>query len=291
MPSEHQPLLSVQDTRALLRLLNELRELGDQPSAWRAHLVSELGKLCGARLSTAHELAVHRELRQGGEGGEAHEPGIESCGHVVASIDECVEGLSESQRPRFHADVFDMPNAIDPAFPALRPLYGGAFTRSRGEPVGDKAWYRSRAANERLKAYDCDDYIKSMEPVTLAGQAPVLSSITLYRGWRESRFGARERALVQLVHEELSADWRRVHAATNRLAGLPPRVRKTAELLLGGLSEKQVAGELGLSQHTVHQYVKALYRELQVQSRGELHAKLSPPSRAHVRLASEHSPV
>ncbi len=51
---------------------------------------------------------------------------------------------------------------------------------------------------------------------------------------------------------------------------LPSRVRQTLECLLEGDSEKQVAKRLGLSQHTVHQYVKDLYRRLGVSSRAEL---------------------
>ncbi|HTO96771.1 MAG TPA: LuxR C-terminal-related transcriptional regulator, partial [Myxococcales bacterium] len=42
-----------------------------------------------------------------------------------------------------------------------------------------------------------------------------------------------------------------------------------------GRSEKQVAAQLGLSLHTVHDYVKGLHRRLGVQSRGELLAATS----------------
>jgi DNA-binding CsgD family transcriptional regulator len=43
--------------------------------------------------------------------------------------------------------------------------------------------------------------------------------------------------------------------------------------LLEGDSEKQVAYKLKLSPHTVHEYVKNLYAELGVNSRGELLAQ------------------
>jgi DNA-binding CsgD family transcriptional regulator len=43
--------------------------------------------------------------------------------------------------------------------------------------------------------------------------------------------------------------------------------------MLVGDSEKQVAGHLGVSPHTVHVYVKGLYRHYEVNSRGELLAK------------------
>ena len=47
-------------------------------------------------------------------------------------------------------------------------------------------------------------------------------------------------------------------------------MRQTLRLLLAGDGEKQIALKLGLSQHTVHVYVKALYRGFGVNSRAEL---------------------
>ena len=54
------------------------------------------------------------------------------------------------------------------------------------------------------------------------------------------------------------------------LAELPPRLREVLLGLTRGLGEKQLAAELKLSPHTVHDHVKALYRRLHVGSRGEL---------------------
>jgi DNA-binding NarL/FixJ family response regulator len=54
---------------------------------------------------------------------------------------------------------------------------------------------------------------------------------------------------------------------------LSRRMEQTLRSLLGGASEKQVAAKLGLSQHTVHVYVKALYKRYGVSTRAELLAK------------------
>lgn len=51
---------------------------------------------------------------------------------------------------------------------------------------------------------------------------------------------------------------------------LRPRLRQTLERLLAGDSEKEAASRLGVSPHTVHVYVKGLYRHYGVCSRGEL---------------------
>jgi DNA-binding NarL/FixJ family response regulator len=54
---------------------------------------------------------------------------------------------------------------------------------------------------------------------------------------------------------------------------LAPRLRQVLDLLLAGDAEKQIAGKLGLSPHTIHDYVKMVYRRFNVCSRGELLAK------------------
>jgi DNA-binding CsgD family transcriptional regulator len=54
---------------------------------------------------------------------------------------------------------------------------------------------------------------------------------------------------------------------------LSPRQRQTLELLLDGKSEKEIAHRLTISRHTVHVYVKSLYKQFDVCSRAELLAR------------------
>lgn len=54
---------------------------------------------------------------------------------------------------------------------------------------------------------------------------------------------------------------------------LSRRERQTLELLLVGNAEKQIATQLSISRHTVHVYVKSLYKRFGVNSRPELLAK------------------
>jgi DNA-binding NarL/FixJ family response regulator len=51
---------------------------------------------------------------------------------------------------------------------------------------------------------------------------------------------------------------------------LSPRLSQTLDALLAGDSEKQIAQKLSISKHTVHVYVKALYKGFGVSSRAEL---------------------
>ena len=54
---------------------------------------------------------------------------------------------------------------------------------------------------------------------------------------------------------------------------LSPRQQQTLAHLLSGDSEKQIAAKLALSRHTIHAYVKTLYRHFGASSRGELLAR------------------
>ena len=73
---------------------------------------------------------------------------------------------------------------------------------------------------------------------------------------------------------------------TWREAGLPetpkltPRQQQILPELLAGLAPKQIARKLGISTHTVREYIKALYRRVGVQGRDELMARyLESPRR------------
>lgn len=59
--------------------------------------------------------------------------------------------------------------------------------------------------------------------------------------------------------------------------GLSPRQVQTLQRLLAGDSEKEIAAFLGVSPHTVHVYVKGLYRHFGAASRGELTARFVRP--------------
>lgn len=80
--------------------------------------------------------------------------------------------------------------------------------------------------------------------------------------------------------------------------GLSPRLTQVLFALTRGLSEKQVAATLGISPHTVHVYVKDLYRRYGASSRGEflagwidpnLRAALSAPGGAGDALGADEA--
>ena len=103
-----------------------------------------------------------------------------------------------------------------------------------------------------------------------AGRAAVV--LTPQRAYRDAAFAARDVALLRLFHEELARLVGTVLAdgEADPAAGLPARLRQTLEALLEGDGEKQVAARLGISRHTVHEYVAELYHRFDVHTRAEL---------------------
>jgi DNA-binding CsgD family transcriptional regulator len=262
-------MLLADDVRALLSLLGEVRELGANSTAWRAHLAASLQRLCGCRATLALELVfpVAHPLT---------EPWSACRRTPMRVVDSAESGIAPGDRQRFYDDMLWYRHGTDDTLKNLVPLYGTHFTRSRQELVDDERWYRSPLANEIFRAHDCDHFIISTVPV----MPHTYASLGLVRAWGDRAFGAREKLLIELLHEELARDWRDA-----REPRLSPRQRQVLELLRAGASEKEVAGALEISTHTVHDHVKALHRAYGVRSRGELMAH-AVRSRPRVRLAS-----
>jgi DNA-binding NarL/FixJ family response regulator len=60
--------------------------------------------------------------------------------------------------------------------------------------------------------------------------------------------------------------------AKDKVLNLSPRQRQVLSFLLAGHSLKEVAQKLELSEHTVGDYVKRIYKHFSVSSRAELSA-------------------
>ena len=145
--------------------------------------------------------------------------------------------------------------------------------RSRDQLVPDRTWLRSVERNEDRMGLHQDE--------TLLSQywygPPRHLVFSMNRATGDRRFNGRERAFLRLFLHE-------VHALAGSaltfdeagpFAGLTPRAREVLNALLEGDAEKQIAARFGVSRHTVHDYVKALYRRFGVNSRGELLAALA----------------
>ena len=123
-----------------------------------------------------------------------------------------------------------------------------------------------------------EHFLFSMRPL----DAGVMSGIALHRRAGRPAYTPREIALAHLVLGQV--DWLHEHAPSpaakaDGLSRLTPREREVLIHLLGGDSKQQIAAKLGLSAHTIGDYLKAIYKRLGVTTRGELMAKFLPLGR------------
>jgi DNA-binding CsgD family transcriptional regulator len=186
-----------------------------------------------------------------------------------------VERLVTSFTERSGADVArtcqEMSRSGCRANPAYRTLTqrlpARAVSVHRRGLVTDAGWYGSDFFNSHLRACGLDDQLYSVRPLT-QGRVDTLG---VTRGLKDPPFTEEDRNLLELFHEQLAV----LQAPQQGPAHprLTQRQRDVLRCLLAGAAEKAVAGELGISQQTVHTHVKALYAAYRVQSRAELLVK------------------
>ena len=63
------------------------------------------------------------------------------------------------------------------------------------------------------------------------------------------------------------------HGPVSHIDPLTPREQEVLGFLVKGLIKKEIAGELGISQHTVDMHLRAIYRKLEVRSQTEAVSK------------------
>jgi DNA-binding CsgD family transcriptional regulator len=246
-------LLRLRDVRDAYRLIGECRDLGAEPALWHHRMLEGLIHLLGATAAS------------GGEGWWARPDG------PIRPISAFDVGLDARGRELHIAYHRELGPGGDPFFRALRHLPGRLVTRSRRQLVSDTVWYRSVAWNEYRRPAHIDAHVTSVYQVTDDG---AISAVAVHRAPGEREFSPRELRLMAFFHGELGrlVGGSLVSATEPTADKLSPRLRQTLACLLEGDAERQVAGRLGLSQQTVHQYVKALYRWFGVQSRAQLFA-------------------
>lgn len=251
--------LRLSDVRAVFRVLDEARELGADPAGWRAHVLDRLADLIGGVVCVGAETENRPD-------GSQLTPG-------PVHVDFRWPGPAEDRLFRRYL-ALELP--LDPGVTRMvvREVAGRAgrvtrgapaLTRTRRQLVADGPWYRSAHFNEVRRPLRIDDALHSHCPLPRTAAVSLLSFI----GYQDrAAFSDRERRLLDLLHAELARLW--WAAAESPAARLPPRPAQVLGLLLDGRSEKEAAARLGLSPHTVHQYVKLLYRHFRVTTRAEL---------------------
>jgi DNA-binding CsgD family transcriptional regulator len=232
--------LQLRDVRKVFRLIGEVRELGSDPQRWRPHMIQRLQKLLSAEIVISSEIHFRK------------------CENGKMQVIDIGWGCDAEK------NVWQISNQSEDENP-------GAYWLLSGQPaqVGLEQLVPVKPA-KRLYGGRC--FILSQCALPHAG---AVDQLGLHRSDGEQPFTHAEHRLVRLFHVELGRLWRRdaIHQAQTPNADLPPRLSQTLDCLLDGMSEKQIALNLDLSQHTIHNYVKALHQRFEVSSRGELLAK------------------
>lgn len=261
-----QALLSESDFRAVVRLLAEVAampSLGAEPGSAaldaeiqtkKKHLLEGLGAMVGADLCL---WVVTRDIGP---------DGIPMCLSLIRS------GASDEQLAMILRATQD-PEHGPPENPQCQADIARFehFTRRRRDWLADDDWYGTVHFERYRRAVGVDDFIFSLYRVG----PDTVSGVGYHRALGREPFSERDRRLVHLVMSEVTA----LHRAGVPVEGgrgvpeLSPRLRMVLALLLQGQDRAAIAKGLQLSEHTVNDYIKALYKHFRVRHRGQLLAK------------------
>ncbi len=240
------------DVRQLLRLVAECREIRDAGARACAHFLGGLARL------TRSQVVIRMDA-----GGVAR-----GASPIIRSCDD-FGWPNDSDRNRVYEYVAHTPVDADPLTASILAREESVVTSTRANAVASTDWHRAELRNEIHRPSGIDESLLSIHRKAEPGEVRVLA---FKRGWGEEAYDEEERELVDLAHGEYTWLFDEAPTTTTCTADWSPRERETLALLLTGASEKCIAARLSLSRHTVHDYVKSIYRKRGVSSRAELMA-------------------
>jgi DNA-binding CsgD family transcriptional regulator len=254
--------VSLDEVSAVIRLVREVCDLWDDPTAWRMHLLNGACELIDGHVGLILE-DDHSAAR--GYFGNLY---VTSMVGLPVAMRSLVQPAVSQLDQRKYDDVSD--NVMAGVSNMWDQMQRQGWVTAAGNQLADEASYHASPFYQNFrKQIDCDDFVVSIRVVDLPARP---EAILIDRPHGASAFGSREVALIKLLHDEI-APLVGVRLTTEEHLsrdGLSKRLRETLSLLLEGYSEKQVASELNLATRTVHDYVAMLYQHFQVSSRAEL---------------------
>lgn len=245
------------DVMKSTEILGGCLEVGSDRAAWPETLMAGLQSLLGA------QVVIAAEMTGLGSGGPDRGVGIFRLGWPDKTAERKWSDYAQN-----------VPAEQKPEYPVVTKMFAGE--RERGVTLtrdaiwgGPEVWNRSRAFNEVHRACGIDDYIFSIRQLPTA---QTVSTLWVHRGVGTDPFTPRERRLLSLMHDQIASLVGGPLAAGEEpgVRDLPRRPRQVLGYLLEGLSEKEIASELGLSKPTIHEHATRIYRHFNVTSRAEL---------------------
>ncbi len=179
--------------------------------------------------------------------------------------------INESERAEFFRVVINPDLVAIVNSPISQSLAANqSIVCSRTQLISDARW-REIAVSSLWHKLGFNDFIISAHPIGSSNY----SAVGLHRRVDKPPFTDREIAMVRLV--TTAVNW--LHnepapvEASSQVLSLSPRERHVVTYLIQGDSRKEVARKLGLSEHTISDYLKEIYRKFGVRTRAELLSK------------------
>src|SRR5687767_8768702 len=226
--------LRLSDVRRAFHLIGDIRQHGAEPQEWRPHLLRGLIELLDADLVISSEVHFRTIAKSD-----------------ALKVTDIGWGLERGGEPwRIHSEREENPSSY-------LVVVGKSLTAEDDDIVPIKPAKKLREGHA---------FILSQYALPHLG---AVDQLGLHRYDLNKPFTPAQAKLVRLFHVELGRLWKNdaLQRAADPAAELPPRLVQTLDGVLRGDSEKQIAFALGLSQHTVHNYIRALHTRFEVSSR------------------------
>lgn len=242
--------LRIRDVRCVLRLMTDLVERRHNSLEWFRHLLDNAPALIGANGMIAAQV------------------GIPLPQHPAPTTYAACGAIDDSARRAFIIGAFSTGAVFsDPLYRRVMDLPQRIIALRREDVASDEEWYNS----EIYKRF----YIPTGfgATVTLRCVSPLLRRlfvITMFRNVVCPAFSAQDVGVLKFFGTELLHKLEQDARVARFGQPLPRREEEVLMLLRDGLSEKEVASRLELSRHTVHTYVRQLFKRFSVSSRTEL---------------------
>lgn len=248
--------------RAAVRLIGEVHEVGLGTEPARRHLVEGLMQLVGCTVGGAvHDTSYGLGLRTG-----IAQATLVGFDRQIMDVFQTHHTQGSDFNP-FHAAVMKRPDHG----------VGEVFSSTNSEIVLGAEWDGSAWINDYVRPARVDHFVGSLRRIG----ATSCVGFGFMRAAGDRQFSAEDREVLHLVHLGVG----RIFDEGSPRSLLAPRARATLDVLLSGATDKEIAQRLGISPHTVRQYVKSILRAYGVPSRAQLIARAAGANQRSWRKA------
>jgi DNA-binding CsgD family transcriptional regulator len=243
-------LLAPEDVVVVYRLIEQLCERGNDARLWREHLLSELRRLFASSMVLSYLMSFSLD--------------------PTDIAPKTMINMQQGANPFWLDYVARGDLGANPITPFIMERFGTDFTCAREEWVDDQTWRASPFYENVVKPSNWEHMINSQVGIIRPG---VVDGIGICRKPGDPPYTPKDVAMLRLIHQELARLWRK-HDPMDAHT-LPPRQREVLEGIRRGESRKAIADKMGVSDHTIHTYEKALFDRAKVTSRMELLSMVS----------------